>query len=327
MSLYVGVVSEQLSSLSPAAVIGAGRVGCALAVVLRRAGVDVVIGDRPERVDARPADPLLHDIRRDTPVEAARDARLIILCVQDDQLPTLVTDLAAHRIFQPGQTVMHTAGVDGPGLLTPAKAAGARVVACHPIQTFTDDLAGTLERLPGTVWGVSGDSTAHRAGHELVEVFEGHAMDVPEGGRARYHAAIVLAANGAAALVAQAADLLRAGGVIDPGLVLGKLVHASVDSALSSGQAGLSGPWVRGDGRTVALHLEALARRNKLAQVYADLARVVADRAAGAGRLTPEAWHRVAAVLDEGDGDPAAERGRERDRDRDWDRDRDREKE
>jgi predicted short-subunit dehydrogenase-like oxidoreductase (DUF2520 family) len=296
--------------LSPAAVIGAGKVGRPLAVALQRLGVKVVIGERPERVGAEPADPLLRGIPTAVPAEAARDARLVLLCVQDDQLPTLITDLAAHGVFAPGQTVVHTAGVDGPGLLTPAKAAGACVVACHPIGSFTDDVAQTLERLPGTVWGVSGDSTARRSGHELVQIFGGHGLDVPESGRARYHAAIVLAANGAAALVAQAADLLRAGGVIDPGLVLEKLVHASVDSALGSGQAGLSGPWVRGDGRTVALHLEALARRNKIAQVYAGLARLVADRAAGAGRLSPEAWHRVAAVLDEQLGADRQDRGR-----------------
>lgn len=312
--LYVGVVSERLSILSPAAVVGAGRVGCALALVLHRAGAKVVLGDRPARLADPPRDAVLAGIPRDTPLQAVRDARLVILAVQDHQLPTLITDLAAHRAFQPGQTVVHTAGADGPGLLTPAKAAGACVIACHPIQTFTDDLTRTLERLPGTVWGVSGDSTARRAGHELVEFFGGQPLDVPESGRARYHAALVLAANGAAALVAQAADLLRAGGVIDPGIVLGKLVHASVDSALSTGQAGLSGPWVRGDGRTVALHVEALARRNKLAQVYADLARLVADRAAGAGRLSPEAWHRVAAVLDESVGAPT-ERGAFRDKD------------
>jgi predicted short-subunit dehydrogenase-like oxidoreductase (DUF2520 family) len=120
---------------------------------------------------------------------------------------------------------------------------------------------------------------------------------VPESGRVRYHAALVLAANGCAALSATAADQLRAGGVIDPSVLLNGLIHASVDSALSTGQAGLSGPWVRGDGRTVAMHTEALARKQKVINVYVALARLVADRAAAAGRLDPEARARVEAGL------------------------------
>ena len=74
------------------------------------------------------------------------------------------------------------------------------------------------------------------------------------------------------------------------------LIHASVDSALATGQAGLL-LWVRGDGRTVAMHTEALARKQKVINVYVALARLVADRAAAAGRLDPEARARVEAGL------------------------------
>jgi predicted short-subunit dehydrogenase-like oxidoreductase (DUF2520 family) len=284
---------------SPAAVIGAGRVGRAVAVALSRLGVEVTLGVRAAGepgTDARTGLPCA------APVEAAGGAGLILLCVQDDQLPTLVTDLAAHHVFSAGQLVVHTAGVDGPGLLTPAAAAGARVAACHPVQTFTDDLDATIARLPGTIWGVTGAADGRAAGRALVAALGGVAMDVPENGRARYHAALVLAANGAAALSAVAADLLRAGGVIDPGKVLAGLVHASVDSALATGQAGLSGPWVRGDGRTVAMHLEGLAHRPKVVGVYASLARLVGDRAATSGRLTPEARRRIDAALDAAGG-------------------------
>jgi predicted short-subunit dehydrogenase-like oxidoreductase (DUF2520 family) len=189
--------------------------------------------------------------------------------------------------------VIHTAGVDGPGLLAPAAAAGALTAACHPVQIFNDDLEATLGRMPGTVWGVTGDP----AGREVVAALGGRPMDVPESGRVRYHAALVLAANGCAALSATAADQLRAGGVIDTSALLSGLIHASVDSALSTGQAGLSGPWVRGDGRTVAMHTEALARKQKVINVYVALARLVADRAAAAGRLDPEARARVEAGL------------------------------
>ena len=294
------------AQLSPAAVIGAGRVGLALATFLRRIGAEVTVGVRSDHARERAAGLGLAVAPSH---EAAGGARLVILAVQDDELPALVTSLAAEGAFAAGQLVLHTAGVDGPALLAPAAAAGARIVACHPVQIFNDDLEATVGRLPGTVWGVTGDP----AGREVVIALGGRPMDVPESGRVRYHAALVLAANGTAALAATAADILRAGGVIDPAALLSNLIHASVDSALATGQAGMSGPWVRGDGRTVAMHTEALARKQRVINAYVAVARLVADRAAAAGRLDPEARRRVEAAL-RGEDDGQAENDESRER-------------
>jgi predicted short-subunit dehydrogenase-like oxidoreductase (DUF2520 family) len=275
---------------SPATVIGPGRVGLVLATYLERAGVEVTVGVRSDQGRQRATE---LGLTTAPSVEAAKGARLILIAVQDDELPALVTQLAAEGLFAADQVVVHTAGVDGPALLAPAQAAGARTAACHPVQIFNDDLEATVARLPGTVWGVTGDE----AGREVVSALGGRPMDVPEQGRVRYHAALVLAANGTAGLAAQAADILRAGGVIDPAALLRNLIHASVDAALNTGQAGMSGPWVRGDGRTVAMHAEALARKEKVVNVYVALARLVANRAAAAGRLDPDARRRVEAAL------------------------------
>jgi predicted short-subunit dehydrogenase-like oxidoreductase (DUF2520 family) len=295
---------EPTSRFSPAAVVGAGRVGLALAIFLQRLGLEVTVGVRSDhgrqRVEAA------SDLPTATPAEAVRGARLVVLAVLDDELPSLITALAAEGVFGPDQVVIHTAGVDGPELLTPASAAGATVAACHPVQIFNEDLEATLGRIPGTVWGVTGD----QAGREVVAMLGGRPMDVPSSGRVRYHVSLVLAANGAAALSASAADILRAGGVIDPGAVLGGLVHASVDAALATGQAGMSGPWVRGEGRTIGMHVEALARKQRLVKVYAALARLVGDRASAAGRLDPDARRRVEAALQgqDNDGEDSGER-------------------
>jgi predicted short-subunit dehydrogenase-like oxidoreductase (DUF2520 family) len=296
---------EPIDKFSPAAVVGAGRVGLALATFLRRLGLEVVVGVRSEhgRQRAQAA-----DLATASPAEAVGGARLVLLAVLDDELPSLVTALAADGVFGPGQVVVHTAGIDGPELLTPAAAAGAKVAACHPVQIFNDDLEATLGRIPGTIWGVTGEPV----GRDVVTMLGGRVMDVPSSGRVRYHASLVLAANGSAALAATAADILRAGGVIDPAALLGGLVHASVDAALATGQAGMSGPWVRGEGRTIGMHVEALARKQRLVKVYAALARLIVDRAAAAGRLDPDARRRVEAALQGQQGDDGSEESGER---------------
>src|SRR5215211_4983395 len=94
----------QSSKLSPAAVIGPGRVGLALAIFLDRIGTEVTVGARSDRGRERVASAGL--------AEATRGASLVILAVPDDELPALVTALAADGAFASGQVVIHTAGVD-----------------------------------------------------------------------------------------------------------------------------------------------------------------------------------------------------------------------
>ncbi len=263
---------EPIAKFSPAAVIGAGRVGLALAMLLQRLGLEVVVGVRSDRGRER-VEAASDRLPTAAPAEAVRGARLVLLAVLDDELPSLVTALAAEGVFGPDQVVIHTAGIDGPELLTPASAAGAKVAACHPVQIFNEDLEGTLGRIPGTVWGVTGDPE----GRDVVMALGGQVMDVPSSGRVRYHAALVLAANGCAGL-----------------------------------QAGMSGPWVRGEGRTIGMHVEALARKQRLAKVYAALARLIVDRAAAAGRLDPEARRRVEAALQGQQDHDGSDESRER---------------
>src|SRR6266571_2691850 len=135
---------EPTGRFSPAAVVGAGRVGLALAIFLERLGLDVTVGVRSdhgrERVEAA------SDLPTAAPADAVRGARLVVLAVLDDELPSLITALAADGAFGPDQIVIHTAGVDGPELLTPASAAGATVAACHPVQIFNEDLEAALAR-------------------------------------------------------------------------------------------------------------------------------------------------------------------------------------
>src|SRR4029453_18556302 len=108
---------SQRSKLSPAAVIGPGRVGLVLAIFLDRIGVEVTVGTRSERGRERGG---AAGLASADPTEATRGASLVVLAVPDDELPSLVTALAADGAFAAGQVVIHTAGAAGPRLLPPA---------------------------------------------------------------------------------------------------------------------------------------------------------------------------------------------------------------
>ena len=84
-------------------------------------------------------------------------------------------------------------------------------------------------------------------------------MFVPEEKRTLYHAGLAHGANHLVTLVTQAMELLSASGAEDPAATLRPLLTAALDNALADGDAGLTGPIVRGDVNTVAAHLADIA--------------------------------------------------------------------
>jgi predicted short-subunit dehydrogenase-like oxidoreductase (DUF2520 family) len=266
-------------------VIGTGRVGAVLGAALTAAGHHVVAATGVSAGSVERAHRLLPGVPLLPADEVAARADLVLVAVPDDVLGPVVAGLAELGAWRPGQLVVHTSGAYGAAVLEPAARAGARTVAAHPAMTFTggpEDLA----RLAGTTFGVT---TAHRAAaRRLVADLGGELVEIAEGARPLYHAALVVGANHLVTLVNEAADLLRRAGVAEPGQVLAPLLTAALDNALQRGDAALTGPVSRGDAGTVAGHLRALGEHAPDAVGgYAAMARLTAGRALAAGRITP----------------------------------------
>jgi predicted short-subunit dehydrogenase-like oxidoreductase (DUF2520 family) len=279
-------------------VVGAGRVGAVLAAALRAAGHEIVAvaGESPAsraRIAA-----LLPDVHVDKPSAVARACDLLLLTVPDDMLENVANMLTASGAIRAGQLVVHTSGKHGLASLDPAAARGAHVLAMHPAMTFT----GTdvdLDRLRGCVFGVTATPETKGPAEGLVADLGGTPIWVPEEKRTLYHAGLAHGANHLVTLVAQAMDLLRESGADDPAATLRPLLNASLDNALSSGDAALTGPIVRGDVNTVRAHLDDIADSAPATlDSYVAMARATAERAVLDGRLLPIRAVSIERVLD-----------------------------
>lgn len=291
-----------MSTSGPAArlsvgVIGLGRAGTPLALALARAGHPVVgvhaVSDRSRRraESFLPGVPLLAV----GPLVSASD--LVLLTVPDDVLPELVAGLATTRAITPGQFMVHAAGRYGVSVLDPVTECGALPLALHPVMTFTGARTD-LDRLSGTPFGVTAPEVLRPVAEALVLEMGGDPVWVPEGARPVYHAALASSANHLVTLVAQSLDLLGQVGVDDPAGLVRPLLRAALDNVLEHGDAALTGPVARGDARTVAAHLQAIAATTPEARAaYVALARLTADRALAAGRLDPGAAEALLDVL------------------------------
>ncbi|MDJ0384930.1 DUF2520 domain-containing protein [Streptomyces sp. G-G2] len=278
-------------------VVGAGRVGPALARALQQAGHRPVAVSGVSDASRRRAAELLPDVPLVTPGEVLARADLVLLTVPDDTLPALVEGLAETGAIRPGQLLVHTSGRYGTAVLDPARRAGALPLALHPAMTFTGTMVD-VQRLAGCSFGVTAPDELRLAAEALVIEMGGEAEWIAEESRPLYHAALSLGANHLVTLVAQAMELLRTAGVEHPDRMLGPLLGAALDNALRSGDAALTGPVARGDAGTVAAHVSEL-RKHAPATVagYLAMARTTADRALAHGLLKPELAEDLLGVL------------------------------
>jgi len=280
-------------------VVGAGRVGAVVAAALQAAGHEITAVAGESAASRTRIETLLPTVHVDKPTAVARSCDLLLLTVPDDMLANVVTMLAASGALHRDQYVVHTSGKHGLAVLEPAAAVGAHVLAMHPAMTFT----GTdvdLDRLPGCVFGVTGEPATRSLAETLVADLGGRMVTVEEDRRTLYHAGLAHGANHLVTLVAQAMDLLRASGADDPAGTLRPLLTAALDNALTYGDAALTGPIVRGDVETVRAHLlDVAATSPATLESYVVMARATANRAVLDGRLLPIRAAKLVGVLND----------------------------
>jgi predicted short-subunit dehydrogenase-like oxidoreductase (DUF2520 family) len=267
-------------------IVGAGRVGTALSVALRRAGHRITGASAVSSASRQRIERFLPDVPVLQPEEVLAAADLVLLTVPDDALAALVAGLATTGAPLAGRMLLHASGRHGLAVLEPAVRLGALPLALHPVMTFTgrpDD----VDRLAGISFGVTAPEVLRPAAEVLVMEMGGEPVFIAEADRALYHAALAGAANHLVTQVVQAEDLLARAGVKQPARMLAPLLSAALDNALRLGDAALTGPVARGDAETVADHLQALrAHAPEALPAYLAMARLTASRALASGMLT-----------------------------------------
>ncbi|MUK01157.1 DUF2520 domain-containing protein [Vibrio cholerae] len=279
-------------------IVGAGRVGSVLGAALRAAGHAVVGVSAVSEASRERAENLLSGVPVLEVPDIIERSELVLLTVPDDALPTLVEGLAHLGAWQAGQLVVHTSGRYGTSVLEPARAAGAIPLAIHPAMTFTG-MSLDLGRLPDSMFGITAAAAVLPIAQALVVEMGAEPVVIEEESRALYHAALAHASNHLVTIAAQSAQILADLGVEHPDRMLGPLMKASLENALSSGESALTGPVARGDAGTVRAHRAALDAHDSpdTRQAYLGMARSTALRALQRGLLSPDQGDAILTAL------------------------------
>ncbi|EKU95679.1 hypothetical protein HMPREF9233_00466 [Actinobaculum massiliense ACS-171-V-Col2] len=238
-------------------IISAGKVGAVLGAALRLAGHTIVGAYASSEASKDRLDAMLPGVAALSVEENIARSQMVLLAVPDDALGPLVAGAAKLGLWRPGQLVVHVAGRYGISILDPAAQLGALPLAIHPAMTFSGTSLD-LKNLMGCPFAVTGEPMLVPIGQALVSEMGGEPELVEEEDRVLYHAALAHGANHLVTLVTQAQRILRAAGIAQPASYLRPLLSAALDGALNNGEAGLTGPVVRGDAGTVREHLQSL---------------------------------------------------------------------
>lgn len=242
-------------------IIGAGVLGTALGVLLKRAGYTIAAISSLNRRSAQVAATLIGECEVvGDPGLAAMGADIVLLTVPDRAIPSLAIQVAAGGALRHGAVVAHCAGGLPAGVLSGVTAAGGHRGCMHPLQSFAD-VDTAIRMLPDTFFFLEGDAEAVDVLRSVVIALKGRPITMESKGKALYHAGAAAASNFLVVLIEYAVQLFfRAGVERETALAaLLPLIKGTVENLEQVGLPdALTGPIARGDIGTVKRHMKAL---------------------------------------------------------------------
>ena len=256
-------------------IVGAGRLGGALALALDKAGFDVEFliyrtSEPPAEFSSR--------FRKRPVIKAIADVSeirsdIIFITTQDAEIATATKQLAELIVDSP--TMFITSGAISSASIDELRAKGCRIGSLHPLVSISDPILGA-DRFSGAYFCVEGDTEAVTQAESIVKALGGHSFSIDPDKKALYHASAVMASGDLLALIDMAVGTLEKCG-LDRDIaraVLLPLIRSTVENFAEQGiEDSLTGPFVRGDSATFERHLDALKENstNTELETYLDL--------------------------------------------------------
>jgi predicted short-subunit dehydrogenase-like oxidoreductase (DUF2520 family) len=268
-------------SLPSLALVGAGKLAGFLAVSLHSAGceiTEIIARDSPRSLRQARALAKKVDARAVTVHSAELDASLIWFCVPDGEIGAACASLADRFATQPQQQprfAFHSSGALLSRELQPLRRWGVAVASVHPFMTFIEGTRPSLKDVP---FALEGDRAATKVARQIVRALGGQSFSLAAKQKPAYHAWATMSSPLLLALLVTLEEAASVAGVQrdDARRKNLPIIRQTLANYEKLGPAqSFTGPFVRGDTKTVAKHLAALKGNPEVMEVYRALARGV----------------------------------------------------
>jgi predicted short-subunit dehydrogenase-like oxidoreductase (DUF2520 family) len=260
------------------AIVGAGRLGQALAIALQTSAYSIVALVALRRQKAEKAAAVLKktfggalDKQRRQPLALGAkqladlpDTDLILITTPDDAIAETAQNLSGLLNSQWQATVLHTSGALSSEALSSLAKTGWQTGSIHPLVSISEPVSGAAA-FHGAFFCLEGTRKAKVLAEAIVRDLGGHSFTIKSENKALYHAAAVMAAPHVTALIDLAVEMLSACGLSKSKAqqVFMPLLESTINNLKTSNpQQALTGTFARGDVATVRRHLEALSGKN-----------------------------------------------------------------
>lgn len=280
--------------------IGAGTVGTALAIGLSKRGYQVVSVSSSRLASA---EKLASEICGCQPSsnnqDVADSADLIFITTPDSAIPAVASDINWYN----EQSVVHCSGADSTDTLEPAKEAGAKVGAFHPLQTFAS-VKQAIENIPGSTFAIEAEEPLLTTLKNIATDLNGYSIELKASDKVIYHAAAVIACNYLVTLVKLATDLWATFDVPkdEATRALMPLLKGTLNNIENVGiPQCLTGPIARGDSGTITKHINALEKvAPSVLSTYLELGHQTIPIARDKGRINEQQAQELKKTLEYG---------------------------
>ena len=283
------------------AIVGAGRAGGALGVLLSRAGWKIVaVASRETREARRLARLTGARIATSNPARAAAQANAVLIAVPDREILSVASALAAVAGTGARRVALHVSGAVGAEVLEPLRRNGWATGSMHPLIAFPPRPLPPPDPA-GATFAIDGDPRARTLARRLASSLGGRTLELRPVQRATYHLAACFASNYVVTLASESVSLLARAGMsrraaLDAVLPLMRATLVNLETA--GLPDALTGPVARGDAVTVARHVAILRSAPAgLIALHRELVRRTAGIAHAAGWLDKRAVRRIGRAL------------------------------
>lgn len=259
-------------------IIGAGRLGGALAIALRRKDykIEAVAACRFEtaRRVAEQISPRPKILTAETLAELP-PSKIVFITTPDPEIEPTAASLTANYNFNSEIVFLHTSGSLSSDVLRKLKEKGASVGSLHPLVSVSDSIAGA-EKFADAFFCVEGEPRAVAAAKQIAADLGGESFEINPEFKTLYHAAAVMTAGHLVALFDVAAETLSRCGIekTEAHRVLLPLARSALENlSRQTPAAALTGTFARADVETMRGHLAALQSNEAALKVYLELGR------------------------------------------------------
>ena len=248
-----------MEAIKSVVIVGSGNVATALLAGLCNVGIKVsqLVARNPltgKELSQKYGCEWVSDVRK---VDQKTDA--VFLCVQDDQLPYVISQLPKMEAI-----LMHTSGSTGISVFRPQH---KHFGVFYPMQTFSAQQPVQWTQIPVYLEGSNPQVEAKML--ELALKMSSKVQFLSSESRMQLHVAAVFACNFTNLLLSAAADLMKQNGLEFNDLK--QLVETTIEKAFAAGHPSdvQTGPAVRNDQSIINKHLKSLSLNPDLEKLYA----------------------------------------------------------